>query len=114
MKHLKIAVLLLLICSCAAKKLNPGAEKIAIVGDLLTKNCDFLGEVVGTQGNWWTDDVTSTKNKMVGSRNEMRNQALALGADTILILESRNTESALSFSVTNVTVIGNAYNCKDV
>ena len=104
----------ILLSACAAKKIIPGAEQVMIVSELPKQECEFLGEVVGSQGNWWTDDVTSTKNKMIGARNEMRNQAYNVGANLVLIMESRNTQSAVSFDIKDVTVIGNAYKCKDV
>lgn len=110
MQKLLIIAVVLLIAGCAAKPLKPGAEQVRIVTQA-PKGCEFLGEVVGSQGNWWTDDVTSTRNKMVGARNQLRNQAYAMGATHIQIMESRNTQSELSFDVTNTTVIGNAFKC---
>ncbi|MEH6544383.1 MAG: DUF4156 domain-containing protein [Porticoccaceae bacterium] len=111
MKKIVTIFFTVLIASCAAKPMIPGAGRIKIIQDAPDNSCEFLGEVVGSQGNWWTDDSTSTKNKMIGARNEMRNQAFGLGANVLHIMESRNTKSMLSFDVTNVTVIGNAYRC---
>ena len=109
---LKISLYLCLVAlaGCAAKRLSPGAQAVLLVNEV-PSNCQFLGEVVGSQGNWWTDDVTSTKNKMVGARNELRNQAFAMGATHVQVMESRNTKSGVSFDVTNTTVIGNAFRC---
>jgi Domain of unknown function (DUF4156) len=100
-----------LLFGCAAKGLLPGAEKVLITNEKPPDTCTFLGEVVGSQGNWWTDDVTSTKNKMVGARNEIRNEAFKRGANLVFVQEFRNTRSDLSFDVTNTTGIGNAYKC---
>ncbi|WP_164084686.1 DUF4156 domain-containing protein [Alteromonas flava] len=101
----------IVLSGCAAKEMLPGAETIKVVTEAPEGNCEFVGEVIGSQGNWWTDDVTSTKNKMLGARNEMRNEAFKLGATHVHLVESVNTESDLSFDVTNSTVIGNAYKC---
>ncbi|EAA9593782.1 DUF4156 domain-containing protein, partial [Salmonella enterica] len=30
---------------------------------------------MGSQGNWFTGDVTSNKNLVIGARNELRNEA---------------------------------------
>ena len=106
-----ISILALLVTACASKPVAPGAERVMLVTDA-PEGCQFLGEVVGSQGNWWTDDVTSTKNKMVGARNELRNQAYGMGATHVQIMESRNTQSKVSFDVTNTTVIGNAFKCQ--
>jgi len=100
-----------LLFGCAAKRLLPGAEKVLITNERPSETCIFVGEVVGSQGNWWTDDVTSTKNKMVGARNEIRNEAFKRGANVVVVQEFRNTQSDLSFDVTNTTGIGNAYKC---
>src|SRR5712671_1710566 len=102
----------MLTSGCAAKQLLPGAEKILVTSERPSESCAYVGEVVGSQGNWWTDDVTSSKNKMIGARNEMRNEALKLGANIVFIQEFKNTKSDLSFDVTNTTAIGNAYKCQ--
>ena len=111
MRNLTVVTLAVLTTACASKPIAPGAERVMLVAEA-PQGCEFLGEVVGSQGNWWTDDVTSTKNKMVGARNELRNQAYAMGATHVQIMESRNTQSKVSFDVTNTTVIGNAFKCK--
>ena len=110
MRKISMCICLISLAGCAAKPIAPGARAVLIVHQT-PSNCQFLGEVVGSQGNWWTDDVTSTKNKMVGARNELRNQAFAMGATHVQVMESRNTQSDLSFDVTNTTVIGNASRC---
>jgi hypothetical protein len=106
-----IYVSIAIVCTaCAAKPVMSGAERVMLLSEA-PQGCEFLGEVVGSQGNWWTDDVTSTKNKMVGARNELRNLAYAKGATHVHIMESENTQSRVSFDVTNTTIIGNAYKC---
>lgn len=112
MRTFALVSLSVVLAACAAKPVTPGAEHVMLVTEA-PEGCQFLGEVVGSQGNWWTDDVTSTKNKMVGARNEMRNEAHAMGATHIHLMESRNTQSKVSFDVTNTTVIGNAYKCTE-
>jgi Domain of unknown function (DUF4156) len=110
MRKISMCICLVSLAGCAAKRIAPGAQTVLLVNEA-PSNCQFLGEVVGSQGNWWTDDVTSTKNKMVGARNELRNQAFAMGATHVQVMESRNTRSKVSFDVTNTTVIGNAFRC---
>jgi len=110
MRKISMCICLVSLAGCAAKSIAPGARAVQLVNQV-PSNCQFLGEVVGSQGNWWTDDVTSTKNKMVGARNELRNQAFAMGATHVQVMESRNTQSDVSFDVTNTTVVGNAFRC---
>ena len=62
-----------LITGCAAISLTPGAEKVEIAQEA-PKNCKRLGDVIGTQGSWFTGDYTSNKNLMAGARNDLRNQ----------------------------------------
>lgn len=72
---------------CAAHTLSDGAEAVRIL-DSEPENCTFIGEVVGSQGNWLTADYTSDKNILVGARNQAKNQAAAIGANVIVIKKS--------------------------
>lgn len=40
---------------------------------------------MGSQGNWFTGDVTSNKNLVIGARNELRNEAYKLGANVVYV-----------------------------
>jgi len=46
-------------------------------------------QVTGSQGTCWTDDITPNRNMEVGAQHDMKNQAVALGANRIQLL-SRN------------------------
>ncbi len=48
------------------------------------EGCEFLDEVQGTQGNFWTAKFTSDANLIMGARNNLRNAALALRANYVI------------------------------
>jgi len=102
-----------LLSACAAKPVNPGAERIYVSELPPPDECLFVGEVQGSQGNFWTSDFTSDRNLLTGARNEMRNQALSLGANYVMIetqSHSHNTGLGIGGSYSSV-IIGNAFRC---
>ena len=105
-----IIVSALIMAGCAAKPLIPDAAKIKL-SDVKPSEvyCKFAGEVVGGQGNWWTDDITSTKNIVQGSRNDLRNQAYALGANYVHIQQSAMPVDYVGGKT--MAIVGNAYQC---
>jgi hypothetical protein len=107
-------VALFLLSACAAKPVNPGAERIFVSQQEPPPECVFVGEVQGTQGNFWTSDFTSDRNLVTGARNEMRNQALGLGANYILIETQSQSHNTADYSLGGTyssVIIGNAYKC---
>lgn len=103
----------LLLSACAAKQALQGAERIELVIEAPDKDkCEFLGEIIGSQGNWFTGDFTSNKNLMIGARNELRNEAFKLGANLVYVQDLKNTNAYGSLGTTNTTGVGKAYKCK--
>ncbi len=101
-----------LIGGCAAIPLTAGAEKVEIAQET-PKNCKKLGDVVGTQGSWFTGDYTSNKNLMTGARNDLRNQTHKMGGNVVVIENTNNSTSVLNVGTNNTTVVGQAYLCPD-
>jgi hypothetical protein len=109
-----------LLTGCAAVSLRPEAQRIRIVTSDPV-GCDYLGEVTGNQGNAFTGGFTSNANLETGARNDMKNQAYGMGANTIQLLTTRagQTDSMAisqgsgggSSEQTNVTYVGGAYRC---
>lgn len=104
-----ILVFSLVLSGCAAKALNSGAERVMLSNDKPKDSCTFVGEVIGGQGNWWTDDITSTKSLVEGSRNDMRNKAHTLGANYVHIQQIAKDTSYMGGG--KIGMSGNAYNC---
>lgn len=106
--------------ACAAVPLDPRAQRIRIV-TADPAGCEYLGEVTGNQGNSFTGGFTSNANLETGARNDMKNQALQMGANTIQLLTTRSGQTGTlavsqgsgggSSEQTNVTYVGAAYRC---
>ena len=108
----KMIILALILSGCSAIKVMPEANTVEIVNEPVDKNkCKFLGEIIGSQGNWFTGDYTSNKNLVAGARNELRNEAYKLGANIVYIQDMKNTNAWGSLGTTNTTAIGKAYKC---
>ena len=104
----------ILLAGCAASPLLPGGDKILLSKEPAPEVCEFLGEIQGTQGNFWTAEFTSDANLINGARNEVRNAAHALGADYVKIETesfSHNTADDSLGGTYSAVVIGNAYRC---
>ena len=113
---LLISSMTLLLANCAAKQVNPGAERIFVSNQEPPPSCWYLGEVHGTQGNFWTAEFTSDRNLLTGARNEMRNQAQILGANYVLIETQSHSHNTANYSLGGTfssVIIGNAYRCPE-
>jgi len=101
---------------CAAVGLESGSQQIRIVTNE-PQGCDYIGEVTGSQGNFLTGAFTSNANLETGARNDMKNQANKMGANTVQLLTNRAGqtgsmgEGSGSMQQTNVTYAGVAYKC---
>lgn len=112
----------LALAACAAVHLDPSAQRIRIV-TADPAGCEYLGEVTGSQGNSFTGGFTSNANLEMGARNDMKNQALQMGANTIHLLTTRAGQTGTmaisqgsgggSSEQTNVTYVGAAYRCAE-
>lgn len=104
----------LLLIGCSATQINPQARSVEIVNEPPNKSkYKFLGEIAGSQGNWFTGDFTSNENLVIGARNELRNKAHELGANIVYIQDMKNTNAWGSLGTTNTTAIGKAYKCSN-
>lgn len=107
------------LAGCAAVPTNPGAERIRITNVEPAKECKYLGDVTGNQGNFFTGAYTSNENLETGARNDMKNKALAMGGNVIAILTQRagqtggGSSGGYGSSQTNVTLSGNVYKCPE-
>ena len=85
--------------------------------------CQFIGVVVGSEGNGWTGPYTSNENLAVGAMNALRNNAHEGGANYVELQDARAGSTYLPFSAfftglivgfgqqTDVTLTGGAYKC---
>ncbi len=96
-----------MLTACASQPIRVEAAKITLL-DKEPSNCKFLGEVYGTQGNIVTGLFTTDEELIAGARNDIRNNALALGANALLITKTNpNRTERLDF----YSFYGKAYQC---
>jgi len=106
--------IIVLLAACAAKPVNPGAERIFVSHEEPPPDCVFVGEVQGSQGNFWTAEFTRDRNILTGARNELRNQAHSLGANYVMVETESHSHNTAGYSLGGTfasVVIGNAYRC---
>lgn len=116
MNKLIIIALVVFLAACAAKQASPGAEKVYVSHEKPPAGCVFVGEVQGSQGNFWTAEFTSDRNILSGARNEMRNQALSLGANYVMVEIQSNSNNTARYSLGGTyasVIIGNAFACPE-
>lgn len=108
-----ISITAMALAGCAATSVHPEAREIEIVNEAPDKSrCKFLGEVVGSEGNWFTGDYTSNKNLVVGARNKLKNETYALGGNVVYLEDMSNSSAWGSLGTTNTTTVGKAYKCE--
>lgn len=103
---------IVLVAGCAATPVDNGAQAVEVVDQQPdSTRCKYLGEVVGSQGNWITGDYTSNANLMVGARNDLKNQTFRLAGNTVYVQHAANSSAFGALGTTNTTLIGKAYWC---
>ena len=100
---------------CAAHPLQaPDAGRILVTKHQPSPQCEFLGEVRGSQGNFLTAAFTPDAALVEGARNKLRDQARALNANYVAVqfdeLSHNTAEFGLGGGYSSV-IIGNAYRC---
>jgi hypothetical protein len=95
-----------LLAGCRTIQVKPEAQTIAIHFDLAAvSGCAYLGEVVGSEGHWYASWLISNDVLTRAALNDLRNNAQAMGADTIFV-----PGNTLVFS-SSVTILGQAWRC---
>ena len=112
MKKITVVFLTAVVAGCAAVPINLGAELVRITNSEPGKECKFLGDVTGNQGNFFTGPLTSNESLETGARNDMKNKAAAMGGNVVAILTQRAGHTS-SGQQTNVTLTGNVYRCPE-
>lgn len=110
-------------CASTTKPLQPGAENIVITNVPAPKSCEYVGQVSAADVNGSTQSYTSHRHLQVDQLNTLRNQALSLGANVVVLSQHQTTYDQVSVNrekfqgAAKVTVVdkhimaGNAYLC---
>ncbi len=102
---LNCSLFLLLLNSCA-HTLGEDAASVDVHYSLAEKSdCDYVGDVIGSDGNFFTFMFVSNVGLTRGALNDIRHKTLAMGGDTVFILRSQ-----LNYN-TSTTFVGSAYRC---
>ncbi len=109
-KKLLISALAIpLLAGCANPSNMPvaGSEDIHIRLDktFSVTECEWLGDITGSEGHWYSYLFYTNDQMIQGAVNQLRNNALELGADTIVMIHPQDF-------VTSFSVFGNAYRCE--
>lgn len=120
MKTLIAMVFATTLAACSSVAVQPEANGVRLTHNEPGKECTFLGDVTGSQGDFFTGAFTSNADLETGARNDIKNKAKSLGGDTIYILTQRagqtgsyNDDFGGGSQQTNVTLSGNVYKCSN-
>jgi len=115
MKSLFTFILIILLSSCTnIIRTNDQSENVrlyflkqtvdkSLIADF-DRDCTHTGEVIGSEGHWYTYLFISNTNLIQGAINDMKNRAHDMGGNTVIVLQN------IQF-VTSVTLLGQAYAC---
>ena len=92
-------------CTTPAPKAEAQAVQLVFT-ESRVQDCSFRGDVVGSEGRWFDSWAIPNDTLTRGALNDLRNQAHAVGADTVLIPALTNLFR------TSVTIFGQAFRCK--
>ncbi|RTZ15416.1 DUF4156 domain-containing protein [Vibrio aquaticus] len=103
---LLIGALFLVGCSTPVTQMAPSAESVhlRIDGSFNADSCQWLGEVTGSEGHWYSYLFFPNDVLIRGALNDIKNQASQLGANTVYMVNPQDF-------VTSFTLMGNAYVC---
>lgn len=93
-------------CSAPTTSIEPAADSVHIRLDSQfdAGECQWLGEVTGNEGHWYSYLFFANDVLVQGAVNDIKNRAKQLGANTVYMVSPQD------FS-TSFTVLGNAYLC---
>jgi len=111
-----------LLAGCASIALNPAASRVIASPNKAPRGCKFLGQVNGSQGNFFTGGFTANRNLEQGAQNDLRNRAANMGGNYVQLITNRASSTGSvssdgfggisgSSQQTGVTAIGNVYHC---
>lgn len=106
-------VAVLMLCACSAINVKRGAELVRVTNKEPGRECKFLGDVTGSQGNRFTGGFTSDADLETGARNDLKNKGFDLGGNVVYLLIQRDSQTGDTRDRKNVTLVGNVYRCPE-
>lgn len=96
---------------CSAVKAVPEAKTVLLVTEKPRQSCQYLGEAIGSQGNFLSGNFTASDKLMAGARNDLRNKAADMGGNTVHVQNITSSQSDEALGTTNTLVVGHVYRC---
>ncbi|MDF2155489.1 DUF4156 domain-containing protein [Vibrio sp. CAU 1672] len=78
--------------------------ELRLDGQFDASQCDYLGDVIGSEGHWYSYLFYTNDAMIQGAINQLKNNAAMLGADTVYMVAPQDF-------VTSFSVLGTAYRC---
>ncbi|WP_159567256.1 DUF4156 domain-containing protein [Budvicia diplopodorum] len=99
-----------LLAGCStSNQLNGAGQQVRLVNDKPGAQCQLLGEITGSQGNWLSSGETSSS--IDGATNDLRNKAAAMGGNVIYGTVGASDSFWSGFVPLDTKVIGQVYRC---
>lgn len=104
MKYIGMILVGIMLASCSAiTTLNSDAKSVRIVAIQPTNDCQYLGEVYGSQLQNKGGDKLTRSQLTQGAVNDVKNKAKDLGGDTVFFLNTQN-QIAINSAGNNIFV----------
>lgn len=111
MKKLSFLAILFLLSGCSSTtQLVVGAERVEIITEKPQTHCKRLGEVEGYKYN--VGPNLSLKEMQNSAKNDLKNNAFALGADIVEIVSTDSIKASMTDKAREYHIQGIAYKCK--
>ncbi|ABU72129.1 DUF4156 domain-containing protein [Vibrio campbellii] len=108
-RYVMIGSIALALMGCSSPSILPtelGSDvQIRIDSQFNPDQCEYLGEVTGSEGHWYSYLFYTNDAMMHGAMVDLKNNAVLLNADTVYMISPQ--DFATSFSV-----LGTAYRCQ--
>ncbi|GAA5645443.1 MULTISPECIES: DUF4156 domain-containing protein [Vibrio] len=104
--NVALASLMLAGCVAPANRLSDEARQVHVRLDsgFNADGCQWKGSVTGSEGHWYNYLFYPNDVMMHGALNDIKNQAAALGANTVYLIAPQDFTTSFS-------VLGSAYWC---
>jgi hypothetical protein len=93
---------------------KPDYKNIRVTDIEPADDCEYVGEVSGAQGNWFSGMFTSNVYLVMGTRNSIRNQAGKYNANYVYTGDIKTIGPAFITGINYSTIIAEAYRCEGI
>ncbi len=97
-RYLITCIAVITLAGCAGTARVPGADAVRVTverSDLA--EAELVGDAMGYCGNWWNYWLLSNEYQYANAMNMLRNHALELGGDAVLVRQINPNGTALMF-----------------